>query len=227
MDSLNNCQPPTQPPADRPRSAPATAAAGIATIAHPENRGYGGNQKTCYKAALATGADVVVMLHPDYQYDPRLVTPMAAMVASDVYDVVLGSRILGGGAMAGGMPAWKYVANRALTLIENLLLGTKLSEFHTGFRGFSRGVLEALPLAGNSDDYVFDNEMLVQCIVAGYRIGEISCPARYFAEASSIGLGRSIVYGAGVLRVALQGCLHRTGLWSGPPFAGLPPRARR
>jgi glycosyltransferase involved in cell wall biosynthesis len=200
---------------------------GIATIAHPKNRGYGGNQKTCYKAALATGADVVVMVHPDYQYDPRLVTPMAAMVASGVYDVVLGSRILTGGAIQGGMPAWKYVANRVLTAIENLLLGSKLSEFHTGFRGFSRGVLEALPLESNSDDYVFDNEMLVQCIVGGFRIGEISCPARYFAEASSIGLARSIVYGAGVLRVALQGLMYRLGLSSNPLFTEIRPRAAR
>jgi glycosyltransferase involved in cell wall biosynthesis len=200
---------------------------GIATIAHPQNRGYGGNQKTCYGAALATGADVVVMLHPDYQYDPRLVTPMAAMVASGVYDVVLGSRILGGGAMRGGMPVWKYAANRALTLVENVLLGTKLSEFHTGFRGFSRDVLGALPLESNSDDYVFDNEMLAQCIVAGFRIGEISCPARYFAEASSIGLARSLVYGTGVLRVALQGGMHRTGLWSSRLFSGIRPRAAR
>jgi glycosyltransferase involved in cell wall biosynthesis len=194
---------------------------GITTIEHPKNRGYGGNQKTCYKAALAAGADVVVMLHPDYQYDPRLVTPMAAMVASGVYDVVLGSRILGGGAMAGGMPAWKYLANRVLTLVENLLLGTKLSEFHTGFRGFARGVLEALPLESNSEDFVFDNEMLAQCIVGGFRIGEISCPARYFAEASSIGFARSIVYGAGVLRVAALGCLHRIGVWSSPLFTGI------
>lgn len=198
---------------------------GITTITHARNRGYGANQKTCYKAALAAGADVVVMVHPDYQYDPRLVTPLAAMVASGVYDVVLGSRIIGGGAISGGMPAWKYVANRALTLIENVLLGTKLSEFHTGFRGFAREVLEALPLDANADDFVFDNEMLAQCIVAGYRIGEISCPARYFPEASSIGFARSLTYGAGVLRVSLSGWLHRTGVWSTPLFSGIRARA--
>jgi len=194
---------------------------GIHTVTHPQNRGYGANQKTCYREALSTGADIVVMVHPDYQYDPRLVTPMAAMVASDVYDVVLGSRILGGGAMRGGMPAWKYVANRALTLVENLMLGSKLSEFHTGFRGFARHVLERLPLERNSDDFVFDNEMLAQCIVGGYRIGEISCPTRYFEEASSIDLPRSIMYGAGVLRVALQGMLARAGIPAGGGFDGL------
>jgi len=194
---------------------------GIHTVTHPQNRGYGANQKTCYREALSTGADIVVMVHPDYQYDPRLVTPMAAMVASDVYDVVLGSRILGGGAMRGGMPAWKYAANRALTLVENLMLGSKLSEFHTGFRGFARRVLERLPLERNSDDFVFDNEMLAQCIVGGYRIGEISCPTRYFEEASSIDLPRSIMYGAGVLRVALQGMLARAGIPAGGGFDGL------
>jgi glycosyltransferase involved in cell wall biosynthesis len=194
---------------------------GIRTITHPHNRGYGGNQKTCYTAALATGADIIVMVHPDYQYDPRLVTPMAAMVASGVYEVVLGSRILAGSAMDGGMPAWKYAANRALTLVENLLLGSKLSEFHTGFRGYARHVLEALPLGANSDDFVFDNELLVQCIVGRYRIGEISCPARYFPEASSINLRRSIVYGFGVLRVTLQGFLFRVGLYHHPRFDGL------
>jgi len=194
---------------------------GIHTVTHPQNRGYGANQKTCYREALSTGADIVVMVHPDYQYDPRLVTPMAAMVASDVYDVVLGSRILGGGAMRGGMPAWKYAANRALTLVENLMLGSKLSEFHTGFRGFARHVLERLPLERNSDDFVFDNEMLAQCIVGGYRIGEISCPTRYFEEASSIDLPRSIMYGAGVLRVALQGMLARAGIPAGGGFDGL------
>jgi glycosyltransferase involved in cell wall biosynthesis len=192
---------------------------GIATYRHPVNRGYGGNQKTCYALALGRGADIVVMLHPDYQYDPRLITAMAAMVASDVYDVVIGSRILGNTALAGGMPRYKYVANRLLTLAQNLLLGSKLSEFHTGYRAFSRRVLETLPLARNSDDFVFDNEMLVQAIAFGMRVGEISCPTRYFAEASQINFLRSVVYGCGVLRTALafrlwKWKLARPGLFS-------------
>jgi glycosyltransferase involved in cell wall biosynthesis len=172
---------------------------GISTYRHPANRGYGGNQKTCYALALERGADIVVMLHPDYQYEPRLITAMAAMVASDVYDVVIGSRILGNTALAGGMPLYKYVANRVLTALQNLLLGSKLSEFHTGYRAFSRRVLETLPLAQNSDDFVFDNQMLVQALAFGMRIGEISCPTRYFAEASQINFRRSVVYGIGVL----------------------------
>jgi glycosyltransferase involved in cell wall biosynthesis len=176
---------------------------GIATFRHPANRGYGGNQKTCYALALARCADIVVMLHPDYQYEPRLITAMAAMVASDVYDAVIGSRILGGTAIAGGMPRYKYVANRLLTAAQNLLLGSKLSEFHTGFRAFSRRVLETLPLARNSDDFVFDNEMLVQALAFGLRVGEISCPTRYFPEASEIDFRRSVVYGCGVLKTAL------------------------
>lgn len=185
---------------------------GIETILHPENRGYGGNQKTCYRAALAAGADIVVMLHPDYQYSPKLVTAMASLVASGHYDVVLGSRILGGQARRGGMPAYKYVANRFLTLAENLALGVKVSEYHTGFRAFSRAVLETLPLEENSDDFVFDNEMLVQAVAFGFRIGEISCPTKYFAEASSINFRRSVRYGLGVLGTAGQYLLHRTGL---------------
>ncbi len=183
---------------------------GIATHRHAQNRGYGGNQKTCYALALARGADIVVMLHPDYQYDPRLVTAMAAMVASDVYDVVIGSRILGNTALAGGMPRWKYVANRALTFVQNLLLGSKLSEFHSGYRAFSRRVLETLPLARNSDDFVFDNEMLVQSLAFGMRLGEISCPARYFEDASQINFRRSVVYGCGVLRTSLA---YRAWKW--------------
>ncbi|HJT97888.1 MAG TPA: glycosyltransferase family 2 protein [Rhodanobacteraceae bacterium] len=175
---------------------------GIRTHRHPANRGYGGNQKTCYALALGHGADIVVMLHPDYQYEPRLITAMAAMVASDVYDVVIGSRILGTTAIAGGMPRWKYVANRALTFVQNLLLGSKLSEFHTGYRAFSRRVLETLPLARNSDDFVFDNQMLAQAVAFGLRIGEISCPTRYFPEASQIDFRRSVVYGCGVLATA-------------------------
>ena len=185
---------------------------GIKTHRHPANRGYGGNQKTCYALALAEGADIVVMLHPDYQYEPRLITAMAAMVASDVYDVVIGSRILGNTAIAGGMPRYKYVFNRALTAIENLLIGSKLSEFHSGYRAFSRGVLEQLPLGANSDDFVFDNQMLVQAHAFGHRIGEISCPTKYFAEASEINFRRSVVYGFGVLGTALTYRLWRWGL---------------
>jgi glycosyltransferase involved in cell wall biosynthesis len=183
---------------------------GIATYRHPANRGYGGNQKTCYALALERGADIVVMLHPDYQYEPRLITAMAAMIASDVYDVVIGSRILGSTALAGGMPLYKYLANRVLTALQNLLLGSKLSEFHTGYRAFSRRVLETLPLARNSDDFVFDNQMLVQALAFGMRIGEISCPTRYFAEASQINFRRSVVYGIGVLTT---GVVYRLWKW--------------
>jgi len=186
---------------------------GIRTHRHPANRGYGGNQKTCYALALGEGADIVVMLHPDYQYEPKLITAMAAMIASGVYDVVIGSRILGNTAIAGGMPLYKYVFNRALTAIENLLIGSKLSEFHSGYRAFSRGVLETLPLEANSDDFVFDNQMLVQAHAFGQRIGEISCPTRYFPEASEIGFRRSVVYGFGVLRTALAYRLWKWG-WS-------------
>jgi len=183
---------------------------GIHTVRHPSNRGYGGNQKTCYALALERGADIVVMLHPDYQYEPRLITAMAAMVASDVYDVVIGSRILGNTAIAGGMPRYKYVANRLLTFLQNVLLGSKLSEFHTGYRAFSRRVLETLPLAANSDDFVFDNQMLVQALAAGLRIGEISCPTKYFPEASQISFRRSVRYGFGVLGAS---CLYRLWRW--------------
>jgi glycosyltransferase involved in cell wall biosynthesis len=176
---------------------------GIRTLQHAQNRGYGGNQKTCYTAALQLQGDIVVMLHPDYQYDPRLITAMAAMVASEVYDVVLGSRILGNTARAGGMPLYKYVSNRLLTAFQNLLMGTKLSEFHTGYRAFSRRVLETLPLLANSDDFVFDNEILAQTVAAGFSVGEISCPTRYFPEASSISFWRSVRYGFGVLSTCL------------------------
>ena len=185
---------------------------GLRTIIHPENRGYGGNQKTCYRAALASNADIVVMLHPDYQYSPKLVAAMASLVASGHYDVVLGSRILGGQARRGGMPAYKYVANRFLTLAENLALGVKVSEYHTGFRAFSRAVLETLPLEENSDDFVFDNEMLVQAVAFNFRIGEISCPTKYFAEASSINFRRSVRYGLGVLATAGKYLLQRSRL---------------
>ena len=185
---------------------------GIHTLVHGENRGYGANQKTCYAEAIARGADVVVMLHPDYQYDPRLVAPMASMVASGIYDVVLGSRILGGTARAGGMPAWKYAANRVLTAIENLALGSKLSEFHTGFRAFSRPALLELPLLANSDDFVFDNQILAQAIAAGLRIGEISCPTSYHEDASSIDFARSVRYGLGVLGTSAAFVAWRWGL---------------
>lgn len=171
---------------------------------HERNRGYGGNQKTCYTLALADDADIVVMLHPDYQYDPRLITPMAAMIASGVYDIVLGSRILGKTALSGGMPLYKYVSNRLLTFVQNWLIGTKLSEFHTGYRAFSRRVLETLPLAANSDDFIFDNQMLVQAVAFGMRIGEVSCPTRYFPEASQISFRRSLRYGLGVLATSIR-----------------------
>ena len=185
---------------------------GIHTLEHEYNRGYGGNQKTCYAEALARGADVVIMLHPDYQYTPKLVTAMASMITSDQYDVVLGSRILGRGALGGGMPRYKYVFNRMLTLIENVLVGQKLSEYHTGYRAWRRHVLERLPIELCSDDFVFDNEMLVQSIYAGFRVGEISCPTKYFPEASEIDFRRSVIYGLGVLRTAAQFRLHRWGL---------------
>jgi glycosyltransferase involved in cell wall biosynthesis len=183
---------------------------GIRAHRHPRNRGYGGNQKTCYTLALEAGADIVVMLHPDYQYEPRLITAMAAMIASDVYDVVLGSRILGKTAISGGMPRYKYVANRLLTFVQNILVGAKLSEFHSGYRAFSRRVLETLPLAANSDDFVFDNQMLVQALAFGLRIGEISCPTKYFPEASEISFKRSIRYGLGVLRTSV---VYRLWKW--------------
>jgi glycosyltransferase involved in cell wall biosynthesis len=185
---------------------------GLTVEVHQRNRGYGGNQKTCYAKALAAGADVVVMLHPDYQYNPLLVTPIATMIAYGVYDLALGSRILGGGALRGGMPLYKYVFNRLLTLVENLLIGAKLSEYHTGFRAFNRELLLALPLEENSDDFVFDNQILAQSVLMGARIGEISCPTRYFAEASSINFRRSAVYGVGVLRTSLEYRLARWGV---------------
>jgi len=172
---------------------------GIATLVHPHNRGYGANQKTCYREALRRGADIVVMLHPDYQYSPRLVTPISAMIASGIYDVVLGSRILGNTARSGGMPLYKYIGNRLLTAWQNLWMGTKLSEFHTGYRAFSREVLMRLPLLANSDDFIFDNQILAQVVAAGFRVGEISCPTHYFPEASSINFRRSCIYGLGVL----------------------------
>jgi len=185
---------------------------GLKTYVHASNLGYGANQKTCYREAMRLGADIIVMLHPDYQYEPRLVPAIAAMVASGVYDAVIGSRILGDTARRGGMPMYKYVSNRALTLCQNLLLGAKLSEYHTGYRAFSRQVLDRLPLLANSDDFVFDNQMLTQIMAFGFRLGEISCPCRYFPEASSISFRRSVVYGFGVLGTSLLYRLWRWGL---------------
>jgi len=185
---------------------------GIHTIIHAKNQGYGGNQKTCYREALSKGADVVVMLHPDYQYSPRLITAMASMIVSGHYDLVLGSRILGGQALKGGMPLYKYVANRLLTFIENIALGVKLSEYHTGYRAFSRKVLENLPLETNSDDFVFDNEMLAQAVYFGFHIGEISCPTKYFEDASSINFRRSVKYGFGVIATSIQFLLQKWGI---------------
>ena len=187
---------------------------GLQTVVHPKNRGYGGNQKTCYSEALARGADIVVMVHPDYQYSPKLVPAMSGMVASGHFDAVLGSRILGVGALSGGMPLWKYVANRGLTAVENLLLGYKLTEYHTGYRAFSRKLLETLPLEENSDDFVFDNQMLAQTLWFGFQIGELSCPTRYFDDASSINFKRSVEYGFGVLGTALEYRAARWGLAS-------------
>lgn len=196
---------------------------GITTIVHDENRGYGGNQKTCYRTALALGADIVVMVHPDYQYTPRLITAMTSLLAEDLFDCVLGSRILGVGALKGGMPRYKYVSNRFLTFVQNLIIGYKLSEYHTGYRAFTREVLDALPLEENSEDFVFDNQMLSQIIYGGYRIGEITCPTRYMDEASSINFSRSVVYGLGVLHTALRFRLHRAKMIHSPIFAGVRP----
>ena len=209
--------------ASRDDTAEVARRLGIRTVIHPENRGYGGNQKTCYKKALEHGADIVVMLHPDYQYTPHLVIAMASMIAYGEFDAVLASRILGVGALKGGMPLYKYVANRFLTLVENLLLGHKLSEYHTGYRAFSREILERLPLESNSEDFVFDNQMLAQIVWAGYRIGEVSCPTKYFADASSINFRRSVVYGLGVLKTALLFRFCKMGLMKAAIFE---PRAK-
>jgi glycosyltransferase involved in cell wall biosynthesis len=185
---------------------------GLHVFKHEKNYGYGRNQQTCYREALAAGVDIVVMVHPDYQYTPLLATAMASMIAYGVYDVVLGSRILGGQALTGGMPLYKYVANRSLTAFQNAFTGAKLSEYHTGYRAFSREVLINLPLLENSDDFVFDNEMLAQCIVFGYRIGEVSCPTKYFKEASSINFRRSVKYGFGVVNTTLKCWIERMGI---------------
>ncbi len=182
---------------------------------HERNLGYGGNQKTCYQAALREGADIIIMIHPDYQYTPLLIPAMAALIGSGLYHCVLGSRILGGGALHGGMPWWKYLANRVLTLIENLLLDTKLSEYHTGYRAYSRELMEKVPFAKNSDDFIFDNQFLAQVCWLGYTIAEITCPTKYFKEASSINFRRSLVYGFGCLGVALRFRLAKWG-WARP-----------
>lgn len=187
---------------------------GLTVFQHSQNLGYGKNQKTCYREALKRGADIVVMLHPDYQYSPKLVVSLAGMLAYGEFDIALGSRILGVGALRGGMPLYKYAANRLLTAIQNILLNYKLSEYHTGYRAFARSVVEELPLEENSDDFVFDNEILAQAVYFKYRIGEVSCPARYFAEASSIGFARSLKYGLGVLGTSFRFRLQRMGLAS-------------
>ncbi|MDI6743240.1 MAG: glycosyltransferase family 2 protein [Smithella sp.] len=185
---------------------------------HERNQGYGGNQKTCYRLALEEGADIVIMVHPDYQYTPKLIPAMTSMIANRLYHCVLGSRILGGYALKGGMPVWKYIANRFLTLTENILIGAKLSEYHTGYRAFSRELLQKLPLDGNSDDFVFDNQMLAQIVWLGYTIAEVSCPTRYFAEASSINFSRSVKYGVGCLKTALTFRLAKMKLIRSPLF---------
>lgn len=182
---------------------------GIKTFVHSENRGYGANQKTCYREALKLGADVVVMLHPDYQYPPKLITPMAALITSGMFDVVLGSRILGNKALKGGMPLYKYIANRFLTFAENNMIGEKLSEYHSGYRAFSKEVLLRLPIMENSDDFIFDNQMLLQAFYFGYRVAEITCPAIYTKDSSSINFGRSVVYGCGVLSEAFKYMLNK------------------
>lgn len=185
---------------------------------HPKNRGYGANQKTCYRLALEQGADIVVMVHPDYQYTPKLIPAMVGLVRSGLYDCVLGSRILGGGALRGGMPLWRYIPNRFLTFAGNVLLGTKVSEFHTGYRAYSRALLERLPLDANSDDFVFDNQVLAETAWFGFRIGEVSCPTRYAADASSISFWRSVRYGLGCLGTASAFRLAKWGLMSSPRF---------
>ena len=210
---------------DRSRDDTVTVASGLPGVrvhVHERNKGYGGNQKTCYRLALEAGADIVIMLHPDYQYTPKLIPAMASIIANGLHPCVLGSRILGGYSLRGGMPVWKYVANRFLTAAENLLLGAKLSEYHTGYRAFSRELLEALApgLAKNSDDFVFDNQMLAQILWHGFTIGEVSCPTKYFQEASSINFRRSVKYGFGCLIVGMKFRLARLGLWK----SGLFPR---
>ena len=200
---------------------------GIKTIVHSRNKGYGGNQKTCYQEALKLGADIVVMVHPDYQYTPKLITAMTSIIAQDLFDCVLGSRILGIGALRGGMPLYKYVANRLLTIFQNLLLDYKLSEYHTGYRAFSRKVLQTLPLEFNDDDFVFDNQMLSQIIYAGFHIAEVTCPTRYMEDSSSISCVRAVKYGIGVVKTSVAFRLHRWGVLQSPLFAQLDSREPR
>lgn len=205
--------------ASRDHTAEIARELGITTILHTVNKGYGANQKTCYKKALEMGADIVIMLHPDYQYTPKLITAMASILAEGLFDCVLGSRILGVGALKGGMPVYKYISNRLLTFIQNILLAYKLSEYHTGYRAFSRKILEAIPFEQNSDNFIFDNQMLAQIIYAGYSIGEITCPTRYLDTSSSINLANSIVYGVGVLKVSLAYRASKWGLFHLPMFS--------
>lgn len=187
-------------------------------VKHEKNLGYGGNQKTCYREAIELGADIVIMIHPDYQYTPKLIPAMACLLADGIYDMVLGSRILTGGALAGGMPLYKYVSNRFLTFIQNLATGMKLSEYHTGYRAFTRQLLENIPLEANSNDFIFDNQMIVQSYIAGFKISEITCPTRYFKDASSINFKRSVKYGIGCLWVSLLFKLHKWKIYSDPIF---------
>lgn len=194
---------------------------GLKVIVHEKNKGYGGNQKTCYLNALKEGSDIVIMLHPDYQYTPMLIPSIAHMLASGLYDVVLGSRIIGGKARQGGMPLYKYISNRFLTAFQNLLQGAKLSEYHTGYRGYTREVLERLPWQKNSDDFIFDNQFLAQAIYADFKIGEVSCPTKYFEEASSINFSRSVKYGLGCMKVAVKFWLSRAGICRSRLFEGL------
>ena len=183
----------------------------IKTFVHTKNKGYGGNQKTCYQEALRIGSDIIIMLHPDYQYTPKLITSMASMISHGVFDAVIASRILGNKALAGGMPRYKYIANRFLTAVENLIIQQKLSEYHTGYRAFSAEVLKSIPLIENSDDFIFDNEMLLQTMYFGFSVGEVSCPAKYFEEASSISFRRSVTYGIGVLHTAMKYFFSKRG----------------
>ena len=197
-------------------------AIGIAhVISHDKNKGYGGNQKSCYKKALEAGGDIIVLLHPDYQYTPALIGPMVSLIANKVYPVVLGSRILGKGALKGGMPLYKYISNRLLTAIQNFLMGQKLSEYHTGYRAYHREVLQAVPFENNSDDYIFDNEILAQIFYKGFDVAEITCPTKYFDEASSINFGRSVKYGMGVLRVSFQYLFQKAGIVKSGIFRGI------
>jgi glycosyltransferase involved in cell wall biosynthesis len=210
--------------ASRDHTVRAAQELGLHTIVHAQNLGYGGNQKTCYKTAIELGADIIIMLHPDYQYTPKLITAMASLLANGLFDCVLGSRILGVGALKGGMPLYKYISNRFLTAIENIIINYKLSEYHTGYRGFTREVLTALPLQSNSDNFIFDNQMLCQIIYGHYRIGEITCPTLYNDDSSSIDFGNSVRYGLGVLKTSAIFRLHRWGFINSPLFVNIQPK---